>query len=92
MFKLLMSAALLTALATPAMAEVFPKLVVKSFVQGCSEDDEAMTRYCQCTIDEMQKRMSVAEFEAVIELPEDEMMEDEHFSDSIVACLDHIPE
>ncbi len=76
----------------PAMAEPFPKLIIKSFVEGCSEDDQKMLPYCECTINELQKRMTTNEFTDLIELPEDEMMDNEGFNDSIMACVDEIPQ
>lgn len=76
--------------AVPALAEPFSKTEQKIYLKECVGDDATMHDYCDCTLTEMQKRMSVAEFRALGELDEDKIMDDEKFSDSIAACSDKI--
>lgn len=80
------------AFASSAYAEPFPKLIQKVFVKVCVGDDPKSEPYCLCTMDEMQKTMTYQEFEAVTSLSEEKMMEDEKFSDAVVACIDKLPE
>jgi hypothetical protein len=40
----------------------YPKEVVQGFIQGCKENGKASQKFCQCSIDELQKRLSFDEF------------------------------
>ena len=91
MNKLLLSASLAAlALASPALAEPFSKVEQKVYLKECIGDDATMKAYCECTLNELQKRMTVAEYHALAELSEEALMNNDKFSDSIVACSEHI--
>ncbi len=76
--------------ASPAVAEQFSKLEQKVYLQQCVGDDEKMKDYCSCTLDEMQRRMTLKEFRALGELKEGEIMDNEKFTDSVMACSSKI--
>ncbi len=76
--------------ATSAHAEPFSMLDQKMYLKECIADDATMKAYCECTLNEMQKRMTQDEYRALGELPEDKIMDNEKFADSIVACSDEI--
>lgn len=90
MLKVSVFAFVLCAAAMPAQAEPFSKLDQKMYLKECIDGDAAMTAYCECTLTEMQKRMTLAEYHALGELPEDKIMDNEKFADSIVACSDTV--
>ncbi len=77
--------------AQPA-SKPYPLVIRKGFVAGCIDGDVSSTAYCQCTIEELEKRMDYKEFEAVMDLSEDEIMNNEKFADAVVACVDKMPE
>lgn len=80
----------LIALAMPAAAEPFPESIVTIFLTECTGGEAALQAYCDCTIKELQDRMTLTEFEALGQLSEDQVMKDEKFSGSVVACAKHV--
>ena len=68
--------------------EAYPAEVVAAYMGGCL-DSEAGEEYCQCTIDEFQRVLTVQEFEAASERF-DAGDTPEVFFDVVAACLSEI--
>lgn len=80
----------LTMLSLPAQAEEISLVERKVYLQQCVGKDDKMKAYCECSLEQMQKRMSVQEFRDLGKLPQDKIMNNKKFSDSVIACSDKL--
>lgn len=79
-------------IASAAHAEPYPLLIRNVYLKGCVENDATMKPYCECTLTELEKRMDYKEFQAIAELSEEEMLNNEAFSEAVMQCVDKVPE
>jgi hypothetical protein len=82
----------LMACTSAALGEPMSKIEQKVYLKACIGENAPMKAYCECTLAEVQNRMTVEEFRALGNLSEKEALEDEKFSDAIVACVNELPQ
>lgn len=72
--------------AFPLHAENFPQEEQKAYLEACTGGNVRLQPYCNCTLSELQKRMSVEEYHALSKLPQDDVINDAKFNASVSAC------
>lgn len=70
--------------------EGFPQTVVDNYMRGCTSGGQATEEYCQCSLDELEKTVSLEEF---IELEEAFTTTGDlpqELQDAVAACVDKL--
>ena len=73
-----------------ADGEGFPQTVVDNYMRGCTSGGQATEEYCECSLDELEKTVSLEEF---IELEEAFTASGDlpqELQDAVTACVDKL--
>jgi hypothetical protein len=75
---------------TEGGGEGFPQTVVDNYMRGCTSGGQATEEYCECSLDELEKTVSLEEF---IELEETFTASGDlpqELQDAVTACVDKL--
>lgn len=77
-----------TLISFPLYAEVFPEDEQKAYLDTCTggKTTAQVKFYCNCTLKEVQKRMTLEAYKALNKLPGNEAINDPKFNASISTC------
>lgn len=89
--RALLAVLLIAATAMPAYAAPYPLAVRKVYLKSCNSGaDAAPWQYCECTLTEMEKGWSYELFMRKMQLSEEQLLNDEQFSDFLATCSDYL--
>lgn len=83
---LLAVAVIAVAAGAQAKKTQYPAKDRQAYLDACMQGQKRFERYCGCTLEQIQKRMSLTEYQSLSKLPEDEVINNDRFNAAISAC------